>query len=401
MDMKLIIFAIATGACLLAGCYKEREDVPVITAPDTTTVSLTYKERARTVLDDIYRSYAIAGTDYLKENFPAQPGDPKYAYLWPYSAVFTAATLVKQLGYTDAVYQEHFDKTANGMNGYWDASRTPGGYQSAPVSEGSSDRFYDDNAITGIDMLEAYRVTGTAAFLEHAKAAYRFCASGETNEAGGGLYWNEAVRFNKDDPNCIKATNVTALAATLALQLYQEEQDAEYLAAAKRWYDWVKHHMLDPADNTFWNAVWLKDLSIDKTKWTYNSGAMIQNAALLYKITQEQDYLVDAKAWAAASYDHFTRTVAGQGKFFTPNDPWFTAVLLRGYLELYGVDKKADYINTLVANVDYAWKYARLPDTGQFYEDWSGADLGRYYSLLTQTALVEIYARISLWKQEK
>lgn len=405
--MKPIILIIATALTLsgcyltLSGCYKEREDVPLKKDGDTTIVTLTYKLKARQVLDDIYKNYSISGSHYVRENFPAQPGDPKYAYLWPYSAMFTATTLLKQLGFTDEVYQGYYTSTLAGMQGYLDASRQPAGYQSVPVSEGQADRFYDDNAITGIDMLEAYKLTRDGQLLANAKTCYAFCASAETPEAGGGLHWNEGVRNNPDDPNYIKATNVTALSATLALQLYQQEQNAVYLASAKRWYNWVKQYMLDPSDKIFWNSVWIKDGSINYAKWTYNSGAMIQNAALLYKITGEEAYLADAKAWAQASYNFFTREVANIGRFFVPHDPWFTAVLLRGYLELYELDKNATYINTLVANVDYAWQHSRLPGTFQFYEDWSGSDLGRYYSLLTQIGMVEIYARISIWKNEQ
>lgn len=399
--MRSIILTIAAAALFLTGCYKEREDVPVKADKDTTAVQQPYKLKARQALDDIYKNYGIGGSVYVRESFPTQPGDPKYAYLWPYSAMFTGATLLKQLGYTDETAQGYYNSTLTGMEGYKDVSRSPAGYQSAPVSEGVADRFYDDNAITGIDMLEAYKVTGNDQLLANAKICYTFCASGESAEAGGGLYWNEGVLGNPDDPNYIKATNVTALSATLALQLYQAEQNDTYLSSAKRWYNWVKQYMLDPVDKTFWNSVWIKDGSINYAKWTYNSGAMIQNAALLYKITGEEAYLTDAKAWAEASYNVFTREVPNVGRFFVPHDPWFTAVLLRGYLELYAIDKNAAYINTLAENVDYAWEHARLPDTFQFYEDWSGSDVGRYYSLLTHIGMVEIYARLSIWKNEQ
>ncbi len=59
---------------------------------------MTYKLKARQVLDDIYKNYGISGSNYVRESFPAQPGDLKYAYLWPYSAMVTAATLIKQTG---------------------------------------------------------------------------------------------------------------------------------------------------------------------------------------------------------------------------------------------------------------------------------------------------------------
>ncbi|WP_295122998.1 glycoside hydrolase family 76 protein [uncultured Chitinophaga sp.] len=399
--MKSIVFSIAAAAVFLTSCYKVREDVPVRVDGDTTSTEVTYKMKARQVLDDIYKHYGVAGTVFVRESYPTQPGDPRYAYLWPYSAMFTGATLLKQMGYNDAVTEGYYSSTLTGMDSYKDVSRTPAAYQSVPLSEGQADRFYDDNAITGIDMLEAFHLTGDQQLLANAKLCYTFCASAESPEAGGGLYWNEGVANNPDHPDYMKATNVTALSATLALQLYQQDKQEAYLTSAKRWYSWVKQYMLDPVDKGFWNSVSIKDGSINYAKWTYNSGAMIQNAALLFKITGDQTYLADAKAWAQGAYNIFTREVPNQGRFYVPHDPWFTAVLLRGYLELHTVDPVTTYIDTLVSNVDYAWQHARLPDTFQFYEDWSGSDLGRYHSLLTQVAMVEIYARISIWKKEK
>ncbi|UYQ94161.1 glycoside hydrolase family 76 protein [Chitinophaga horti] len=399
--MRFLVLTIAAAAVLLTSCYKTREDVPVLVDRDTTSTDLTYKMKARQAMDNIYRYYSAGGTVFVRESYPTQPGDPRYAYLWPYSAMFTGATLLKQMGYTDDVAQGYYTSTLTGMEAYKDVSRTPAAYQSVPLSEGLADRFYDDNAITGIDMLEAYHLTKEQQLLDNAKLCYTFCASGESPEAGGGLYWNEGVNNNPDHRDYMKATNVTALSATLALQLYQQEKQEAYLTSAKRWYNWVKQYMLDPVDKGFWNSITIKDGSINYAKWTYNSGAMIQNAALLYKITGEQVYLDDAKVWAQGAYNIFTREVANQGRFYTANDPWFTAVLLRGYLELHAIDKNSTYIDTLVSNVDYAWQHARLPDTFQFYEDWSGSDLGRYHSLLTQVAMVEIYARISIWKAEK
>ncbi|MCK7556800.1 hypothetical protein MKQ70_17960 [Chitinophaga sedimenti] len=189
--MRLFILSIAAAAVFMTGCYKVREDSPVIVPGDTTSTEMTYKMKSRQVLEDIYKYYGVNGSVYVKESYPTQPGDPRYAYLWPYSAMFTGATLLKQMGYTDDAVQGYYNSTLAGMEGYKDVSRTPAAYQSSPVTEGLADRFYDDNAITGIDMLEAFHLTGDQQLLTNAKLCYTFCASGESPEAGGGLYWNE------------------------------------------------------------------------------------------------------------------------------------------------------------------------------------------------------------------
>ncbi len=54
-------------------------------------------------------------------------------------------------------------------------------------------------------------------------------------------------------------------------------------------------------------------------------------------------------------------------------------------------------INAVISNVDYAWKHS-VTSNGFFMEDWAGQYPGRYYWILNQAAMVEIYARIAVLK---
>lgn len=392
MDFLFVIMYFLSTAC-----YKGKKDVPVIAPPDTagTGVQITYKEKAKQVYDNIVRFYGIPGSDLFHENYPAQAGDPQTAYFWPHTGVFTAAMLLKSLGYEDPSFQ----RATDGMEEYWDEGRLPVGYQSAPMKFGNSDRFYDDNATAGLDLVRAFEITGQQQFLDRAEACLRFDMSGESNDQGGGLFWCEQYRTNApDNPNTMKAANATAFAATLALKLYQLKGNQEYLDFAKRMYNWNKTHMQDPADKIYWNSVSLNGV-VNKTKWAYNTGEMLTASCLLYQITKDAGYLEEAKALARASYNYFTHPVGDKGLFFPDHDPWFTAILFRGYLDLYALDKNDTYINTVIKNVDYAWENARNGN-GFFYEDWSGKKTGRDYWILNQTCMVEIYARISKFRNE-
>lgn len=351
---------------------------------------LTYAQRAKALYDTVVELYSIPGTALFTENFPRQAGDPATAYFWSHTGMFTAAILLQSLGFKDSTFQ----KCTDGMAEYWDSSRQPPGYQSAPVQYGKADRFYDDNATAGLDLVEAYQVTGRREFLHEAEACLSFDLSGESPDQGGGLFWNEEVKNNINDPNCIKATNATAFAATLALKLYQITGQQSYLDFAMRLYNWNKAHMQDPADQLYWNDVALKDGAVNKTKWTYNTGEVITNACLFFKITGDSSYLKEAEQLAESAYHYFTGQVGNKGLFFPSHDPWFTAILFRGYLDLYGLDRNPFYVNAVIKNVDYAWQHAAY-SKGLFMEDWAGQIPGKYYWILTQAALMEIYARIA------
>lgn len=356
----------------------------------------TYREKSKAVFDNIVKHYGINGTNYFNENYPKAGNDPATAYFWSHSTLFTGSVLLRSLGYTDASLQ----RVADGLNGYWDVSRSPAGFQSAVGTFGGGDRFYDDNAIGGIDDVLAYETTGQESYLVRAEASLAFVMSGESPDQGGGIFWCEQNRHNDpSNPNTMKATNSSALAVNLALKVYGHRKEQKYLDFALRVYNWVKTRMQDPQDGTYWNDVHLSG-AINKTKWTYNSGAMISNAVMLHKITGEADFLRQAQQDAEASYNYFTTNVQGLGRFFPSRDPWFTAVLLRGYIDLYRVDGNDRYINTLISNVDHAWKSARN-NSGFFLEDWSGKTRGREQWLINQSCMVEIYAQISLLKEQK
>ena len=126
---------------------------------------------------------------------------------------------------------------------------------------------------------------------------------------------------------------------------------------------------------------------------------MIQAASLLYKITKEKNYLEDAQNIASASYNFFfeeySKTNNQQNyKIIKNGDIWFTAVMLRGFVELYTLDKNAVYINSFKENLTNAWTDMR-ESNGLFNTDWKGIKKDEKKWLLTQGAMVEMYARLA------
>ena len=72
---------------------------------------------------------------------------------------------------------------------------------------------------------------------------------------------------------------------------------------------------------------------MDKAKYTYNSGQMIQAGVLLYQQSGDQSYLKDAQETARGAYQRFTevrKAVDGtETRFYTPA-LGSTSILLRG-----------------------------------------------------------------------
>ena len=104
-------------------------------------------------------------------------------------------------------------------------------------------------------------------------------------------------------------------------------------------YAWTLTNLRDPEDGCYWNDK-QADGSINKTKWTYNTGVMISNGIRLYKITGEQTYLDSAIASSEGAYNYFVRPLNGLALAYPDHDPWFTTKLIRAFIDIEPYYKK-------------------------------------------------------------
>ena len=169
-----------------------------------------------------------------------------------------------------------------------------------------------------------------------------------------------------------------------------------YLKQGKDLYEWTKKNLEDPKDHLYFDNIALNK-KIGRAKFAYNSGQMMQAAALLYQITKQRNYLEDAQNIAEACHKHFfTHFTSPNGQTFQllkKGNIWFTAVMLRGFIELYQIDHNKSYLTDFQKSLDYAWHHAR-DERGLFHTDWSGTDKNEKKWLLTQAAFIEMYGRL-------
>lgn len=349
---------------------------------------------------DLINQYYKAGS-LFKENYPAQSGDATYSYLWPYDAVVSGAAELQKLGYdvkyTTIVegYEKYFTQSAHG--------NTIGAYGSSTNgTTGGGTRFYDDNSIVGINLVEAYRITQDVTYLERAAKIIPFLENGIDSNLGGALWWNEDFKYNHSVADANKAACSNGYATLFLLDYYKvcpQSEKQHVLDLAKDLYTWLRANLYDSGTKCYWNDRNANG-SINTTLWTYNAAVMIQNGIRLSQITGNNQYLNEAKETAQGAYDYFVKTRNGILSY--PNsDPWFNTKLLRAYIDLEPYDENAkNYINTYYNFINNGYNKAHT-DIGFFYEDWTGGSPGRYYSLLMQGAVVESYGALGLYKNEK
>lgn len=376
------------------------------------TTSATYAGYAGNLLDSTFHYYQVKGTHLFNENYPKKEGETvtylagadtvrkdKVAYLWPTSGLFSAVNaLLKATG--DARYATMLDtEILPGLECYYDTTRLPACYQSYLSESGHSDRFYDDNIWLGIDFLESYELTRKAAYLTSAEGIWKFIESGRDSILGDGVYWCEQKKESKN-------TCSNAPAAVLALKLYAATNNKVYLDAGTKLYQWTKTHLQDPSDYLYWDNISLKGDRIGKAKFAYNSGQMMQAAALLYNATKDKTYLDDAQQLAKACDGYFFEDfTTGTGEAFRAlknGNVWFTAIMMRGYDELYKIDRNATYMDNFAKTLQYMWTNGRSAN-GLFSDDAFVRPAEHPKDskwLLTQGAMAEMYARLASFEKK-
>lgn len=303
---------------------------------------------------------------YFETTDAVQKENP-HSWLWPLCALVQAANEM------DVLYpkQEHLKPVVKAIDQYY-SEKVPVAYQDYVTAERLSSRFYDDNQWVAIAYLDAYSRTKEQDYLKNAIMVYDYMITGMDDKAGGGLYWKEGDFSSKN-------TCSNAPAVLVALQLYKVTKDKKYLETALAVYNWTNKKLRSP-EALFYDNIKIPGGEIDRKFYTYNAGAMLQANALLYGITNNKKYLLEAQQIAKASKGYFYKNNRLPGHY------WFNAVLLRGCIELYKIDRNKDWIDIFRNEAQRIWA-----------EERDGLNLigkNKEKSLIDQAAMMEIYARL-------
>jgi hypothetical protein len=349
--------------------------------------------RARDAAAVLHRAFPSDTAGLYRERVPPQLDDRRFSYSWPFTQALAAQLDLAGLpgGDQAALAQVRLLWHAYFAN-YWDASANPPGGDSYPLPDGGGDKYYDDNAWVGLNLIEVYRATGDRAALADAARVFAFVASGWDTDphhpAPGGVFWAQSASVN---PTRDRNTVSTAPAAELALYLYAFTGEPSYLDWARRLFGWVEQTMKDPADGLYWDHIAL-DGTIEKTKWSYNQGAMLGAAALFFRYTGDYGYLHRGQEIARASvaYYRVNDRLWAQGSAF--NAVYFRNLQLLDLTTGSAADRA--YLPLLADYGERAWTQGRDPATGLFTFGQPGPA-----TLVNQGAAVQLYALLAANQQ--
>ncbi|MDO3643923.1 glycoside hydrolase family 76 protein [Mucilaginibacter sp. L3T2-6] len=327
-----------------------------------------YKTRINYLYAGINNKLSDKKTGLYYETTDSTKNENLHSWLWPLCALIQATNEMEALQPS----QHYMQPVVNAIDQYYSDAPPRPGYQDYVLKERRSSRFYDDNQWIAIAYLDAYDRTHHKKYLDDAKLIYRFMMGGLDTAAGGGLYWKEGDKTTKN--TCSNGPGIL-----VALHLYKLTKQQDYLNTALALYKWTNACLQAP-EGIYYDNIKIPSLKIAKAFYTYNTGTMLQANAQLYLLTHDKKYLTEAQRIAAAGKAHFFKN----GRL--PADYWFNAVMLRGYTELYKIDKNQGWLDFFKTDADNIWQQERGEN------NMLGPKPAK--RLIDQAAMIEIYARL-------
>jgi len=267
---------------------------------------------------------------------------------------------------------------------------------------------YDDQMWLIRELLESYRITGEESYLKNAEYLTEYVLDGwdttldENGVEYGGIPWGPGYVTKHACSNGPLVSPLVWLSEIYSKRSSEIEyrfvdtvdrktrvnvmvqKSKYYLDYAKKVYDWQYRTLLnqngvyadmlggcgdckvkyESVDNKLYRAHTELTRAVGEA-YTYNSGTMLSGAADLYRVTQDEKYLVHSNALVDASFLTFARKDENLHEYYVYNTDgfcnWFNGVLLRGFLETYINHNKAlTAITSFQNNLDYGYNRFKL-----------------------------------------
>ncbi len=238
---------------------------------------------------------------------------------------------------------------------------------------------YDDQMWLIREFVYAYKLNGEESYLTAALELVECCLDGwdttldSQGKEYGGICWGPGYQTKH---TCSNAPIIEPLVEIYEIFTKEGRENAEYyLEWAEKVYKWTTRlntgnglygDLLGSertTEGTGRNAHYVttsQSSSIDKTTYTYNTGAMISGAAALYRATGNSSYLRQAKLSAKAAYNELGNHKVKDGYVLYPitsSTTWFNLILLEGFIDLFPYDENCkEYIQSMQASLDYAYE---------------------------------------------
>lgn len=359
---------------------------PGDTKPQDASVAFSEQVNDARAAEQAFRWMNRQFTNYPHQQWNQFLPSPTFMSVWPLGQQIEATVAADNLHNGDLEVPRELDQRLDGLHYYLDGR---GGYDSGPnFPFCKHERLFDDNAWIGLALMDVYeQYPSKTNMLDDANKVFEFEKQGaeqarKAPKEPGGVMW-----LDGDTNPGYRSTVSTAGATQLALRLYKQTHDPQYLDFAKEQFDWVDKNLRTDSglylDGEEWNGT-----KHDGT-FSYNQGLMLGDAAMLYEATGDTRYRDKALQITEASLKYLTE------QELESQQPIFNAIFFKNLIkadEILGappavrqqhrevIKGYSDYLKANMNSEGHVIRPNRDP-----HEDLS-------WSNLTQSAAVQIFA---------
>ena len=227
--------------------------------------------------------------------------------------------------------------------------------------------YYDDQGWWALAWIDAYDVTGNAAYLSMAETIFSNIATNgwDTTVCGGGVWWNTSKTYKNAIPNEL----FLDIAAKLANRT-TGSTSAAYLKWAQTEWAWFKASGMINAQSLINDGLTSTNPSVctnnNGTTWTYNQGVILGGLVELYQADNDPTLLPQAEAIANATLAHLSSNgiLIEVGNITGGDAPQFKGIFMRNLMALSSVvpaTQAAQYKAFADANANSIWTNDRGP----------------------------------------
>ena len=227
--------------------------------------------------------------------------------------------------------------------------------------------YYDDQQWWALAWIDAYDVTGKAAYLSMAETIFANVAANgwDTATCGGGVWWSTAKTYKNAIPNEL----FLELAAALANRT-SGTASAGYLSWAHKEWAWFKASGMINAESLINDGLNSTNPSActnnGRTTWTYNQGVILGGLVEFNRAEQDPTLIPQAEAIASAAMSHLAVNgiLTEPGNLSGGDGPQFKGIFMRNLMELYQAipgtsAQAAQYRSFADANAQSIWSNDR------------------------------------------
>src|SRR5688572_26957627 len=255
--------------------------VLLIAAPAHALDRATLRSWGMETYNEIERTLRVPGTALYAETARVdgtRSGFYNRSFVWPAATQFRVLNTLTQI--QPATYAPQLRAFSDQLH----ASYYNNGYRSAA---GPSERFYDDNGHLVVSLVEAYRLTNDAVYLNRARLAQTFVMQGENTTGGGGIYFKETSTAGTDAISTLQGARGAAM-------LYRATGEPQYLADATRLLTWAETHIQQP-DGLYYQHYSTSTNTPSGIPLVNSAGIGILTNLELFHATGQRDYLSEAQ----------------------------------------------------------------------------------------------------------